>query len=232
MRGSVMVMFAGVVVACGPVSQTPSGSVVGDRSQVGGLTTVEAPALTLSERAAADSLTTGDLFLAAHAAARAAHRAEPLTWSNALAAYAQQWADQMAASGCKLGHSGGPYGENVAAGIPGTLHPETVVGMWYEEIANYNFKSIGLSPKTGNFTQVVWRATKQLGCGVSVCNSNEVRVCEYDPPGNAPDQYAVQPRGAGLLRASSQQQPHAAWSARAPSRCCSRRHDHEHGDRA
>lgn len=39
----------------------------------------------------------------------------------------------------------------------------------------------------GHATQILWRSTKQLGCGVSVCESGEkgtvsTLVCNYDPP--------------------------------------------------
>lgn len=53
-------------------------------------------------------------YLRAHNVARAKIGVANLTWSTALASYAQTWADQ-----CKPGHSNGtlgPFGENIAAG--------------------------------------------------------------------------------------------------------------------
>jgi hypothetical protein len=61
--------------------------------------------------------------------------------------------------------------------------------MWYDEVGSFDFDEGGFSKKTGHFTQVVWRGTKQIGCGVSQCNGMDVWVCQYDPPGNVRGQY-------------------------------------------
>jgi uncharacterized protein YkwD len=142
--------------------------------------------------AAAGARATGsiaDRFVAAHAAARAKHCARPLTWSPKLAAYAQRWADSLRAKGCMFGHSGGAYGENLAAGTAGVLDPEATVAMWYDEIKQYHFPDGGFSMTTGHFTQLVWRGTAQVGCGHTQCNGNDIWVCEYDPPGNYDGEY-------------------------------------------
>ncbi len=128
-------------------------------------------------------------FVAAHNAMRAKHCAGPLTWSGKLAAYAQKWADTLKAKGCMFGHSGGNYGENLAAGTQGVLDPEATVAMWYDEIKLYRFPNGGFSMKTGHFTQLVWRDTRQVGCGHAVCNGNDIWVCEYDPFGNVEGEY-------------------------------------------
>jgi uncharacterized protein YkwD len=136
-------------------------------------------------------------FVAAHNRVRAKHCAGPLTWSNKLAHVAQQWADSLRDKGCVFGHSGGPYGENLAAGTAGMLDPEATVAMWYDEIKEYAFPNGGFSMKTGHFTQVVWRGTTHVGCGHSTCNGNDIWVCEYDPPGNWEGQYPENVRPAG-----------------------------------
>ncbi len=131
-------------------------------------------------------------FVAAHNAARAKHCARPLTWSPKLAAVAQQWANTLREQGCKFGHSGGTYGENLAAGTTGAMSPEAVVAMWYDEVKGYSFQQPGFSMQTGHFTQVVWRGTTQVGCGLTQCKGNDIWVCEYDPPGNWEGQYREQ----------------------------------------
>ena len=129
-------------------------------------------------------------MLASHNRYRARHCAAPLTWSPRLAEVAQAWANTLAAKGCAFGHSrGGSYGENLAAGTTGAMDPGTVVAMWYDEVALYAFDRPGFSMQTGHFTQVVWRGTTQLGCGVVQCKGMDVWVCNYDPPGNWADQY-------------------------------------------
>ena len=133
----------------------------------------------------------------AHNRVRARHCAGPLTWSSKLAEVAQRWANSLRDKGCRFGHSGGTTGENLAAGTAGTLDPEAVVKMWYDEVAEYKFPDGGFSMRTGHFTQVVWRGTTQVGCGRSQCKGMDIWVCEYDPAGNWEGQYRenVRPRG-------------------------------------
>ena len=129
-------------------------------------------------------------FVDAHNAYRAKHCAPPLTWSKQLADVAQKWANTLRDKGCVFGHSpGAKYGENLAAGTIGALDPETTTAMWYDEIKLYKFPSGGFSAQTGHFTQVVWRSTKQVGCGHVTCKGNDVYVCNYDPPGNWEGKY-------------------------------------------
>jgi hypothetical protein len=128
-------------------------------------------------------------FLDAHNRYRARHCAAPLTWSPKLAQVAQSWASSLRDKGCAFGHSGGTFGENLAAGTTGTLDPETVVKMWYDEISRYRFPGGGFSAKTGHFTQVVWRGTSRIGCGRSQCKGMDIFVCEYDPAGNWEGRY-------------------------------------------
>jgi len=133
----------------------------------------------------------------AHNRFRARHCAAALTWSAKLAEVAQRWANALRDRGCQFAHSGGNYGENLAAGTKGTLDPGSVVKMWYDEIAQYRFPDGGFSMETGHFTQVVWRGTQRVGCGHSQCKGMDIYVCEYDPPGNWEGQYRdnVRPRG-------------------------------------
>jgi hypothetical protein len=125
-------------------------------------------------------------FVEAHNRARATKCAPPLAWSSKLAASAQKWADHLAGQGCALQHSGGPHGENLAAGSEGLLDAAAVVGMWNDEGRHYKG---GFSMKTGHYTQVVWHATHEVGCGRARCPGLEVFVCQYDPPGNVEGQY-------------------------------------------
>ncbi|MDY7012856.1 MAG: CAP domain-containing protein [Cyanobacteriota bacterium] len=36
----------------------------------------------------------------------------------------------------------------------------------------------------GHYTQIVWRKTTQVGCGISQAGGNDILVCRYSPPGN------------------------------------------------
>jgi uncharacterized protein YkwD len=139
----------------------------------------------------------GAAWVDAHNRFRSRHCAGALTWSAKLAEVAQRWANTLRDRGCQFEHSGGNYGENLAAGTKGTLDPGSVVKMWYDEIAKYRFPDGGFSMETGHFTQVVWRGTQRVGCGHSQCKGMDFYVCEYDPPGNWEGQYRdnVRPRG-------------------------------------
>ena len=125
-----------------------------------------------------------------HNAVRARHCAPPLAWSPKLAAVAQAWAEHLRDHGCGFDHSRTQYGENLAGGSAGMLDAASIVGMWAEERAAYDFRRGGFSMETGHFTQVVWRGTTQVGCGSATCNGMAVWVCNYDPPGNVQGRYA------------------------------------------
>jgi hypothetical protein len=131
-------------------------------------------------------------ILDAHNRFRADHCAPPLEWSDKLAAAAQDWANQLRDAGCAFEHSQSSYGENLAGGSTGYLPPEDAVAMWYREIDGYDFGGGGFSMETGHFTQLVWRDTRRLGCGMSQCNGMDIWVCEYDPPGNVEGEYREQ----------------------------------------
>jgi len=128
-------------------------------------------------------------LLDAHNRVRAKHCAGPLAWSQRLEQVAQQWVSTLVKKGCVFGHSNGEFGENLAAGTIGALDGESTVQMWYDESKQYNFKRGGFSMNTGHFTQVVWRATTQVGCAKAQCKGNDIYVCEYDPPGNVETEY-------------------------------------------
>jgi uncharacterized protein YkwD len=174
------------LAACGPMYAAP------DPVPVPAPAPVPAPGPVPAPVAAPAAAPTGipAAFVAEHNAVRAKHCAGPLTWSPKLAQYAQRWADTLKAKGCMFGHSNGNnYGENLAAGTVGALDPKGTVDYWYGEIKDYKFPNGGFSMTTGHFTQLVWRATTQVGCGHAVCNGNDVWVCEYDPPGNVDTEY-------------------------------------------
>ncbi|KAI5954649.1 hypothetical protein KGF54_002425 [Candida jiufengensis] len=107
-------------------------------------------------------------ILGEHNRLRALHGVPALIWNNTLATYAANYAaTHFDCNNVQLIHSGGPYGENLAAGYVGGIDPTDA---WYNEIKDYNFNQPGYSSATGHFTQVVWRSTSRLGCA---------RVIEY-----------------------------------------------------
>jgi pathogenesis-related protein 1 len=142
--------------------------------------------------------------VAAHNSHRAAVGSPPLAWSSELAAYAQNWANTLATS-CSIRHSGGRYGENIAAygssGAAPLSTPQRVVSSWAQERTCWTYGRFMQTDQCssscvaslnsngcGHYTQVVWRNTARVGCGRSTCRSGsfnwEYWVCNYDPPGN------------------------------------------------
>ena len=125
-------------------------------------------------------------MLAAHNQVRTKVGVPPLIWSQKLAALAQQWADELLASG-KFTHRAKPqYGENLFE-LRGThANPAQVVADWAAEARDYDAASQACRSGAvcGHYTQLVWRNTKQVGCGVAHLREREAWVCNYDPPGN------------------------------------------------
>ncbi|HEU4579671.1 MAG TPA: CAP domain-containing protein [Polyangiaceae bacterium] len=140
-----------------------------------------------------------------------------LTWNQDLSDFAQQWADTLANStncGTIFHRDQRMYGENIAfAGIKGAgtimYPPEDAVASWAEEVLCWDYGTIlGNGQPTassescdakciaaqhssgcGHYTQLVWRNTREVGCGYATCVSSDgfsdgIWVCNYSPPGN------------------------------------------------
>jgi pathogenesis-related protein 1 len=139
----------------------------------------------------------------------------PLVWNPTIADYAQQWATTLATSMCANPQhrtsaelEAKDYGENLAAfGASGTVRGGTVstaadaVTEWASEKACWTFGTIEGTEKCdkvcytnlnsdgcGHYTQVVWRTSTELGCGVATCKNGalteDIWICNYAPAGN------------------------------------------------
>lgn len=134
---------------------------------------------------------------AAHNAARAAVQppATPplptMAWSSTIAASAQAFT-----TNCVFADTMDAYGSNAFAGT-GTYTPAEVVAAWVGEDANYDYatNTCAAGQECGHYTQVVWRDSVGLGCGMTNCTVNnpftgngsgawQLWVCNYNPPGN------------------------------------------------
>lgn len=131
-------------------------------------------------------------LLTEHNRVRADVGVGPVGWSHKIADYSMAWAGHLAEKGCKMEHrprSGKwkqQYGENIFMGTAGYYGMADAVKSWESEKQDYTYGAVTEKNwyPTGHYTQLVWRDTKAIGCGKSICNGNIIVVCNYDPPGN------------------------------------------------
>ncbi|KAK6351118.1 hypothetical protein TWF718_004289 [Orbilia javanica] len=114
--------------------------------------------------------------LEAHNNFRASHGAKPLTWNQEMADFARDKTQD-----CTMHHSGGPYGENLAFGYTDVV---SAITAWYDEKNQYNPSAPGFQMSTGHFTQLIWKATSEIGCYNRQCGGSQYLMCEYKTPGN------------------------------------------------
>ncbi|KAJ3081782.1 hypothetical protein HK102_002129 [Quaeritorhiza haematococci] len=156
------------------------------------LAPAQAPAL--SSRQTAQDFATATLTQ--HNNFRATKGIAPLAWDESLAASAQQFANELAATN-RFQHSRNRrntgenlfkiFGGSADAGAIGTR----AVQSWANERIAYeragepaicgagvNFGAIG------HWTQVMWTGSTKLGCGIGVSGGSKVVVCQYQPAGN------------------------------------------------
>jgi hypothetical protein len=132
-------------------------------------------------------------ILIAHNRERSTLGLEPLDWNPALAQSAQRWADYLAASG-RFEHAPenhrNPEGENIWAGTKSYFGPEAMVGAWIREKQYFrtgvfpNNSTTGRVEDVGHYTQLVWRATREVGCAEASSTREDILVCRYAEAGN------------------------------------------------
>jgi pathogenesis-related protein 1 len=122
-----------------------------------------------------------------------------LKWSTKLADTAQAWADTLKTSqACKMVHSHtAGVGENLYWASPLTystgkvevqaVSSTKVTASWGSEKKDYTYasNSCASGKVCGHYTQVVWKASTEVGCGKAICaDKSQVWACQYTPAGN------------------------------------------------
>jgi len=137
---------------------------------------------------------------------RKQHNLTPLTWSQNLAEYAQQWVDHLAQTkNCAMQHRPDNEtsafqqvnGENLfwSSALEyedGTNEVETItakdiIETWAseEDFYNYETNTCMEDADCGHYTQIVWQETKEVGCALAVCeDKSQIWACNYSPRGN------------------------------------------------
>lgn len=126
---------------------------------------------------------------------RATPGLRPLRWDATIATFAQNYANT-----CNYNHNpAAPYGENLYAGAQSSGFPTGVeaaaIANWAGEHTNYNYATNTCPTGVcGHYTQMVWRNSTAIGCGLRQCTTNSpfpppftnwtIVVCNYNPEGN------------------------------------------------
>ncbi len=147
----------------------------------------------VSQAAAGLTQAEKDTLLANHNDARAKYAQyndPPMTWDDNLAAMAQKWAEQIAATG-EFKHEEldwSKYGQDLWGDGGGGYPISRVVSDWIGEGQWFDLTTNTCNaPPTdscGHFRQVVSASTTAVGCGKATGTSEVFVVCDYSPPGS------------------------------------------------
>ena len=134
-------------------------------------------------------------MLTRHNHYRSQHQVGNLARLSAIETIAQTYSEYLASINSMM-HSSNTYndeplGENLYWGPLSSNIGTSAVDLWYEEIADYDFNNPGWKSGIGHFTQVVWKGSEKLGCGVGCGSNNYCYVtCNYYPAGNYLNSFA------------------------------------------
>jgi len=176
------------------------------------------PWAALQRSHAQSDITDTEPVLKAHNDARDAVGSPALKWSDSLAADAQSWANELVKlnqgkfiNEAQSQHAPGNKAENIASGYgassSGEVSPPSTASLvqgWVNEKQYWKGGTFG-SPDScqapgkepgkgcGHYTQVVWRTTTEVGCGIATDSGKTsdglpgkwyALVCRYSPEGN------------------------------------------------
>jgi hypothetical protein len=135
--------------------------------------------------------------LASHNVERRRVGLAPLAWDPALAEGARIYANQLAPLNL-LRHSPKAVrrgiGENLWMGTSGYFRPSVMVGAWASERSMFrpaafpDVSTTGNWADVGHYTQMIWPATRRVGCAISKSVQSDILVCRYWPSGNVTGQ--------------------------------------------
>ncbi len=134
------------------------------------------------------------IWLTEHNKERARLGLAPLVWDAKLAKNAASHAAEMAKTDvyehADQSVTGNDQGENMWMGTVGFYDGAAMVGSWIDEAKDFEAGTFPKVSKTGNwtdighYTQLIWPATKAVGCALAGNPRDEYMVCRYYPAGN------------------------------------------------
>ena len=140
-----------------------------------------------------------EVMLREHNEARAEVGVPDLVLSDDLSRQALAYAEELARTG-RFEHSDGAdrpgQGENLWAGTESAFSYEVMADGWISEKQYYIHdrfpfvSNTGRWQDVGHYTQIIWRNTTELGCGIATGGGRDYLVCRYAPPGNVSGQFA------------------------------------------
>lgn len=132
-------------------------------------------------------------LLNAHNAERQRLGMMPLVWDDTLAQHAQAWSAELARRGA-FEHSPANQrpgeGENLFTGTADAYTLEAMIGGFIGEKKDFrpgtfpNVSQTGRWSDVSHYTQIIWRSTTRVGCGLATRNGRDWLTCRYSPPGN------------------------------------------------
>nr|XP_017022116.1 protein PRY1 isoform X2 [Drosophila kikkawai] len=115
---------------------------------------------------------------------RAMHGCPALTVNPELNKLAQEWANHLRDNNIMQHRPNPKYGENIFLSGGMDVAGDLPVEMWYREMSSYDFNKAEFVAKSGHFTQLIWKASKEMGAGVARKADKTWVVCNYNPAGN------------------------------------------------
>ena len=127
-----------------------------------------------------------------HNLLRACHNAQPLMPNCEIMKISQDYAETMPSGHSSTTYHGKWMGENLFWSWGMKLNGAFPVKDWYDEISNYDFKThSSKGGVTGHFTQVVWKASSEVGIGYYCQGTSCCVVGNYYPGGNYGNLYST-----------------------------------------
>jgi hypothetical protein len=122
---------------------------------------------------------------------RGRHDAVAFTWSDALAKKATSIAKKLIdATRTNFKRELEKQGENIAILPYSTKNiAKQAVEKWYAEITKFSFTRPSVKPETRDFTQIIWKNSKEMGMGFvhTTDKKKTLVVALYSPAGNDKD---------------------------------------------